>query len=181
MYYNPYLQQQPYDPMYRQQQYIQQPVMQQNAAQQQIPVMPAQMPVTNQDDRIWVQGESSAQAYLVAPNSFVRLWDSTAQVFYEKRADASGKPSMTIYNYSLRGSEPSIEEKNVVQPIVDYTEQIEALKTKIEALEERMDLYNAEQYENESYDHDSGVYEVQEQFPRRPKGRSPKTGSTRKD
>ena len=34
------------------------------------------------DERIWVQGKNAAEAYLVAANGFVRLWDSNGQVFY---------------------------------------------------------------------------------------------------
>ena len=90
---------------------------------------------TNQDERIWVQGEGAAQAYLVAPNSFVRLWDSQSPVFYEKRADASGKPYMEIYEYTRRGSQtpndPFINQKQQV----DYMDELKALKARVEALE----------------------------------------------
>lgn len=54
-----------------------------------------------QDERIWVQNETSAEAYLVAPNGFVRLWDSSRPVFYEKRADSTGRPlPMDVFEYS---------------------------------------------------------------------------------
>lgn len=52
-----------------------------------------------QDERIWVQGQGGADAYLVAPNGFVRLWDATRPVFYEKRADHTGRPSMESFEY----------------------------------------------------------------------------------
>lgn len=57
------------------------------------------------DERIWVQGQNAAEAYLVAANGFVRLWDSSKPVFYEKRADASGRPSMEMFEYKRKGSE----------------------------------------------------------------------------
>jgi hypothetical protein len=57
------------------------------------------------DERIWVQGKNAAEAYLVAANGFVRLWDSNGQVFYEKRADASGRPCMETYEYKRLGAE----------------------------------------------------------------------------
>lgn len=62
-----------------------------------------------QDDRIWIANESAANAYMVAANGFVRLWDSSQPVFYEKRADASGKPyPMVTYEYSPRtASQPA--------------------------------------------------------------------------
>lgn len=168
MYYSPYIQPQ-FNPVQYQQpqpQYIQQPQMQQNATQQALPHQP--------DERIWVQGEGAAQAYLVAPNSFVRLWDSTAQVFYEKRADASGKPSMIIYEYkALNGN----SQTSPSEASINYTEQINALKAQISALEERMNNYDAD----ESYADDARVYEVQEPVQRRSTGRGSKTGVTRKD
>lgn len=47
---------------------------------------------------IWVQDERQAIDYPVAPNSSVALWVITAPVLYLKQADASGKPSMQIYD-----------------------------------------------------------------------------------
>ena len=41
----------------------------------------------------WVSGEQEARGYLIAPNSAVALWDSTAPTVYLKQADASGKPT----------------------------------------------------------------------------------------
>ena len=35
---------------------------------------------TTQDERIWVQNETSAEAYLLAPNGFARLWDSSTNL-----------------------------------------------------------------------------------------------------
>lgn len=86
---------------------MQQPMMQ--GTQMQTPAMQTQQIPFPQpiDDRIWVQGEGAATSYLVAANGFVRLWDSTAPVFYEKQADAQGKPlPMVIYDYKRRGEEP---------------------------------------------------------------------------
>ena len=42
----------------------------------------------------WVSGEQEARGYLIAPNSAVALWDSTAPTVYLKQADASGKPTL---------------------------------------------------------------------------------------
>lgn len=85
----------------------------------------------NQDDRIFVQGELSAQAYLVAPNSFVRLWDSTKNVYYEKRADASGRPFMESFKYEkiLQNVQPETTE------VINYDAKIKALEERIKALE----------------------------------------------
>ena len=61
--------------------------------------MMQQEPPKPTDDRIYVQGLEAAKAYLVAPNGFVRLWDSTAPVFYEKVADTRGVPSLMAFKY----------------------------------------------------------------------------------
>lgn len=72
----------------------------------------------NPDERIWVQGEGAAQAYLVAPNSFVRLWDSTRPVYYEKRADQTGRPYMEMYEYKKCGvQEPEDRLKSLEERI----------------------------------------------------------------
>ena len=92
------------------------------------------------DERIWVQGEAGANAYLVASNGFVRLWDAQAPVFYEKRADATGRPSMDIYEYTKRGSQkPQIDNfNNDTNNLLD--EQIKALEKRICALEEKKNV-----------------------------------------
>ena len=95
--YQPY---QPYQPpmadqlmQLRQSQY--QPNMQQVPQQQVAPSI------------VWVQNEMEASNYLVAPNSAVTLWDSNAPVVYLKQADASGKPSMKIYDLVERTQRPT--------------------------------------------------------------------------
>ena len=46
----------------------------------------------------WVSSEQEARGYLIAPNSAVALWDSSAPTVYLKQADASGKPTLKIYD-----------------------------------------------------------------------------------
>lgn len=114
--YQPY---QPYQPpmadqlmQLRQNQY--QPNMQQ-VPQQQAPSI------------VWVQSEAEAMTYPIAPNNAVTLWDSNAPVIYLKQADASGKPSMKIYDLVERNSRP------VQAPAVEY-----APLSRLEALEARL-------------------------------------------
>lgn len=60
-----------------------------------------QQPTPNNSNMIWVQGESGAKACPVAPGSSQVLFDSEAQIFYIKTADASGMPQpLRIFNYS---------------------------------------------------------------------------------
>ena len=119
-YYQPY---QPYQPpmadqlmQLRQNQY--QPNMQQVPQQQAAPSI------------VWVQNEMEAANYLVAPNSAVTLWDSNSPVVYLKQADASGKPSMKIYDLVERTQRP-VQAPQV--PTVEY-----APLSRLEALEARL-------------------------------------------
>lgn len=123
-YYQPY---QPYQPpmadqlmQLRQNQY--QPNMQQ-VPQQQSPSI------------VWVQNEMEAVNYLVAPNSAVTLWDSNAPVVYLKQADASGKPSMKIYDLVERTQRP------VQSPQASAVEY--APLSRLEALEARLNELTA--------------------------------------
>lgn len=85
-----------------------------NYFQPQIPIgqppAPMQPPQASQDDRIWVASESAAEAFLVAANGFVRLWDSNKPVFYEKRADMNGRPMpLVAYEYKIREASAGTE------------------------------------------------------------------------
>lgn len=85
------------------------------------------------DERIWVQNEAAADAYLVAPSGFVRLWDASKPIFYEKRADATGRPlPMEAYEYTRRSS---VEEQKQAQMNIDIGNEINELTRRIEALE----------------------------------------------
>ena len=55
----------------------------------------------------WVSREQEARGYLIAPNSAVALWDSTAPTVYLKQADASGKPTLKIYDLVERAETAS--------------------------------------------------------------------------
>lgn len=64
-----------------------------------------QMP-TQQNSVQWVSSEMEARNYLVAPNSAVALWDSSAPRVYLKQADASGKPMFKGYDLIERVDAP---------------------------------------------------------------------------
>lgn len=97
-YFNPYYPQPMPDNLMQMRQ-MQQPQMQ-----------PMQQPVQQnpiaQSGVQWVSGEQEARGYLIAPNSAVALWDSTAPTVYLKQADASGKPTLKIYDLVER-TEPA--------------------------------------------------------------------------
>lgn len=97
-YFNPYYPQPMSDNLMQMRQ-MQQPQMQ-----------PMQQPVQQnpiaQGGVQWVSGEQEARGYLIAPNSAVALWDSTAPTVYLKQADASGKPTLKIYDLVERAETP---------------------------------------------------------------------------
>ena len=89
---------------------------------------PIQAPQQNQQTGlIWVQGESAAKSYMVAPGSTVQLWDSEEKVIYLKSADASGMPSMKILDYTIRGEEAA---KDALEYVTrkDFDELAEKVK-----------------------------------------------------
>lgn len=95
-------------------------------------------PQQAQDERIWVQNETSAEAYLLAPNGFARLWDSSKPVFYEKRADATGRPlPMDIYKYervlpnvaNLDNNVSNLSKEEIDAKFEEITQRIEALES----------------------------------------------------
>lgn len=97
---------------------------------QQIPQVQPQQAQTGGQSIVWVSGEAEAMAYLVAPNSAVALWDSNAPTIYLKQADASGKPSIKVYDLVERTQKPVQASQ---PPVVEY-----ASLSRVEALEARL-------------------------------------------
>lgn len=91
-YQNPY-QQSFYQP------YQQQPIMQPQPVQQQMSQQPQNYsPFVNQSGIIWISGPQEAQMYPIAPNNAVALWEKSGKSIYLKQADATGKPTITVYD-----------------------------------------------------------------------------------
>lgn len=94
--------QQPYvyqQPIYNQPPMMQDPMM--RPQYQPTPQYPTPQPQPQQSGGqsiIWVPNEKAANEFIVAPNNAVTLWDMNAPVVYVKKADASGKPTMTTYD-----------------------------------------------------------------------------------
>lgn len=131
----------PYYPQY-QPGYYPAPVPDQLAQLRQNQFQPMQQPQQFQPQQnppapsiVWVQSEQEALNFLVAPNSAVTLWDSNFPVVYLKQADASGKPSMKIYDLVERNSRPA---QAPVTPPVEY-----ATKDELAALAARLDALTA--------------------------------------
>lgn len=66
-----------------------------------VPQIQTPQPQQNNDGIVWVQGESGAKSFLVAPNRTVLLMDSESQKFYIKTSDASGMPlPLRVFDYT---------------------------------------------------------------------------------
>ena len=111
------------------------------------PVYQVPQPQTQnqQSSIIWVSGEAGANAYMVAPNNTVQLWDSESQTIYLKSADASGMPSFKVLDYTVR--ETAKNGANTAPIISDdklstfaTKDEIKAVSDRISALAERVDL-----------------------------------------
>ena len=84
-----------------------QPMMYQNPMGQPQVQQMQQQPQQNQqplqnNNIVWVSGETGAKSYLLTPNTTLPLWDSERQTIYLKSTDASGMPSMKILDYVIR-------------------------------------------------------------------------------
>jgi len=95
-----------------------------------------QAPNPSNDGIVWVQGESGAKSFLVAPNKTVLLMDSEAQRFYIKTSDASGMPlPLRIFEYNEKKA--SVEDALHSDGYVTR-EEYKDLISKIEDLEKSM-------------------------------------------
>lgn len=136
MAFTPYGYQNPYYP----------PPMQDNLMQMrqqfQPPAPTPQNPVA-QGGVQWVNGEQEARNWMIAPNAAVALWDSTAPTVYLKQADASGKPSLKIYDLVERTSNSATQtaasESNSMAALKSEVEQ---LKSELGELKEKMLSFN---------------------------------------
>ena len=142
-YQNPW--QQNYYPMYQPQQ------------QQPIPQVPQQPynPVANQSGIIWVSGAMEAQSYPLAPNNAVALWSRDGKTIFLKQADATGKPSMKVYDLVERAEsvsdgvsdadskQPAYATKDELKAVVDAVRGIDSYVYSMKSNIEKMsgDLY----------------------------------------
>lgn len=101
-YYTPY-NYNPYSYGYQPQQMAQQPIQQPQMVQQPAPQQTMPTPTS----LIWVSSDRDAAMYPTAPNNAVALWNQNEPVVYLKQADASGKPSMKVYDLVERAETPS--------------------------------------------------------------------------
>lgn len=140
----------PYFPMNYQQNYY--PAFPQQTPQN---YQPQQSYQPQQTSIIWVSGEKEAQMYPVAPNNAVTLWSQSEPVVYLKQADATGKPSLRVYDLVERAESAntgvsSVDGKSityatkdelsaVVGAVKGFDDSIGSIKSEIEQM--KSDLY----------------------------------------
>lgn len=125
MAYNPYFTQ-----FYQGNPYIQ-PQMPQQMQQQQIPTQQSQ--TTN--GITWVQGESAAKSYPVAPGNSILLMDSENSVMYIKSTDQSGMPQpLRIFDYTERKASHKEQASVANETNHNYVshEELDAFKSEFE-------------------------------------------------
>lgn len=134
------------------------PVYQQPVVQYQQPVQQSvqqvQQTQANPSSIIWIATERDAAMYPVAPNNAVALWNQNDPVVYLKQADASGRPTMKVYDLVERVETPaeSAEAKaetanfatkddlgTIVGVVKGFDGAIVAMKSEIDAI--KADLY----------------------------------------
>lgn len=105
-------------------------------------------PVQNQTGIVWVTGVNEAQMYPVAPNNAVALWEQSGKTIYLKSADATGKPTLRIYDLVERSetASPALgvsDDKNIVYARKDDVDAISgAIKGILNDIEQmRSDIY----------------------------------------
>lgn len=90
---------------------------------------------------IWVNGEKEAALFPVAPNNAVALWDSVTPAIYLKKADASGKPTMTTYDLVERQNEDAggVISANANKCSYASKDDVEGLKLALAGINETTD------------------------------------------
>ena len=92
----------------------------------------------NNTNIIWIQGEEAAKAQNVPNGCNMAFFDSENQCIYIKSGDVSGKPSLTILDYTERGAKE--EAKKPEEAKIEYAtkEQIDNLNTQFAIINEKL-------------------------------------------
>lgn len=129
-----------YSPYYPQYQPTYQPPVMQQPVQQ--PVQQAQQAAsqpTYYTGRIWVNS-NEVEFYPVAPNNAVDLWDRNGKTLYQKKADATGKPSVTVYDVVERTQSVSngVSEQGDKLPVYATKDDLGAVVGAVRGLDEAL-------------------------------------------
>ena len=104
---------------------------------------PTQLSAVQQNSPfIWIQGGvAGANAYQVAPNNTVVLWDSEEQVIYIKSADMQGKPSIRVLDYTIRSEAPKTAQNAIsgTDAQTPTRDELNAIQGQIDALKQQIE------------------------------------------
>ena len=103
---------------------------------------------------IWVNGDAEADAYPIAPNNAVTLWHRTAPIVYFKQADASGRPSMKIYDLVEHRPVDPVAKAEEALPDFATKEDIHAVESSIQTLKNELKAIKREIKKKEAIDDD---------------------------
>ena len=127
-----------------QQGYYQNPYYVQQMPQSQPQIQPQQnQSQTQTSGIIWVSGDAEADAYPLAPNNAVTLWNRSAPMVYFKQADASGKPSMKVYDLveHKASADPAPERQTVFatqEELRDLDATVQTLKAELKLVKKEL-------------------------------------------
>lgn len=88
----------------------------------------------------WVQGETGAKSYMVAPNNSVLLMDSENSKFYIKSADAAGMPTLRIFEYKETPAKAEITPANIDINNYCTRAELETLREQIETIAKQLEV-----------------------------------------
>ena len=103
---------------------------------------PQTYPQNQSSGVVWVQGIEGAKAHPVAAGQAVLLMDSDSNCLYLKSADASGMPSLRIFDYTERtaSQEPKTQDMSAfaLKDDLDTLATKDELKKAISDLEKKL-------------------------------------------
>lgn len=103
---------------------------------------PQAYPQNQSSGVVWVQGIEGAKAHPVAAGQAVLLMDSDSNCLYLKSADASGMPSLRIFDYTERttSQEPKTQDLSAfaLKDDLDNLATKDELKKAISELEKKL-------------------------------------------
>lgn len=132
---------------------------QQNLYQPQYPQIQQPVQQVTQTGMLWVGNEQEAVSYPVAPNNAVALWDSSRPCVYLKQTDASGKPTLKIYDLQERTQNAPVSagrndsSTDIVYALKSDTDaisrEIEAIKSEVKNFKKEMSRNRKKEVEDD--------------------------------
>lgn len=100
-----------------------------------LPQTQPQQPAASNNGLNWVQGETGAKSYMVAPGNTVLLMDSEGQRFYLKSSDASGMPlPLRVFEYAEITASAGLDRKTDDSTAYATKAELAAFKDEINAI-----------------------------------------------